>query len=142
VKVALAWQAGANFQPDADVWMGKDSATSALNTRISSKCIPFDIGIGRCSAENFKNAGPVHARNWIRSIDAWRSENDLDGLSPPPDEVKLLCLGACGNSSYAYSYFRNMLIGSIPDIPLPSVLASSMIRRIALGSKVQANKAC
>jgi hypothetical protein len=29
----------------------------------------------------------------------------------------------------------NMLIGSIPDIPLPSVLASGMILRIALGSK-------
>jgi hypothetical protein len=46
VKAALAWQAGANFQPDADLWMVKDSATSAFNTHISSKCIPFNIGIG------------------------------------------------------------------------------------------------
>jgi hypothetical protein len=46
VKAALARQAGANFQPDADLWMVKDSATSAFNTRISSKCIPFNIGIG------------------------------------------------------------------------------------------------
>jgi len=40
-KAALAWQAGAKFQPDADLWMGKDSATPAFNTRISSKCIPL-----------------------------------------------------------------------------------------------------
>jgi hypothetical protein len=46
VKAALAWQARANFQPDADLWMVKDSATSAFNTRISSKGIPFYIGIG------------------------------------------------------------------------------------------------
>lgn len=45
-KAALAWQAGAKFQPDADLWMGKDSAISAFNTRISSKCIPCNINIG------------------------------------------------------------------------------------------------
>src|ERR1700722_169881 len=40
-KVALTWQVGTNFQPDADLWMGKVSVTPAFNTRISSKCIPL-----------------------------------------------------------------------------------------------------
>jgi hypothetical protein len=44
-KAALAWQAGANFQPDADLWMGNDSATEAFNTRISSKHVPLNINI-------------------------------------------------------------------------------------------------
>lgn len=36
----------------------------------------------------------------------------------------------------------NMLIDSILDTPLSSVLVSGMILRIALGSKTQANEAC
>jgi hypothetical protein len=40
-KAALTWQVRASFQPDADMWMGKDSATPAFNTRILSKCIPL-----------------------------------------------------------------------------------------------------
>jgi hypothetical protein len=96
VKAALAWQAGANFQPDADLWMVKDLATSAFNTHISSKCV-------QCSAANFKDARLVHARNWIWSIDVWCNENGLDGLSSP---LKLLWFGASDNSSYAYSYVR------------------------------------